>query len=102
MKLRPSLQKRSIALGGLLAILGVAAVTLTPSSANAFVGVEVGPFAVGVGPTDPPPVVYTPPPVYTEPSVVYRSPSVTYYQTYTPTYSDYYYYPGYNVDLYAH
>ena len=101
MKPRPTLQRRSIALGGLLALMGVAAVTLTPAPAAAFVGVEVGPFALGLGPTEPPPpVVYNPPPVYTEPSVVYGSPSVTYYETYTPSYSTYYY-PGRNVEVYG-
>jgi hypothetical protein len=104
MKLRSNLQKRSIALAGSVAVLGVVALTLTPAPAKAFVGVEVGPLAIGLGPTDPPPVVYAPPPTYTEPSVVYQSPPPVSYETYYTPSRTYYYYPSpsYSVDVYGH
>jgi len=100
MKVRPGLLKRSIALGGLVALMGGAAVALTPAPAKAFIGVEVGPLAVGVGPTEPPPVIYAPPvtTVYEAPPPVTYDPYTTY--TYTPGY--YYNTPSYTVEYYGH
>jgi hypothetical protein len=72
MKLRSNLKKRSIALTGLVALLGIVAVTLTPATAKAFVGVEIGPIGIGVG-TTPGPTYYYPSTYY------YPLPSVDVY-----------------------
>jgi hypothetical protein len=104
MQIRSGLLKRSIALGGVVGLAGIAAVALTPTPAQAFIGVEVGPLGVGIGSTEPapPPVVYSPPPA--QPSVVVEQPPTYTYTpsyTYTPAYPSYYYGSDYTV-VYPH
>lgn len=106
MKVGSSLQKRSFALGGLIALTGVAAVALTSVPAAAFIGVEIGPLGIGIGNREePPPVVYTPAPVYSQPAPVYSQPPTVYEEppvVYTPSYPYADYGPSYNVDVYQH
>jgi hypothetical protein len=86
---------RGLVWGGLF--LGVATVALgAPAAmANDFLGVDIGPVSVGIGPNAPtyyvpPPSTYVAPSVtYAQPSVVYQSPPATYYVA-----PDYYAAPG--------
>jgi hypothetical protein len=74
---------RSLLTGGLL--LGAATVALgAPAAmANDFVGVDIGPVSVGIGPNAPgyyyPPSYVAPSVTYAPPPVVYQSPPTTYY-----------------------
>jgi hypothetical protein len=93
--------KRVLVLGGLL--MGTASMALVPTAANArnFIGVDLGPLSVGIGPNTPdyvyvpapapvpsemtPPTSYSPPPVgYQTPTTSYQAP--TSYQVPTTNY----------------
>ena len=86
---------RALVWGGLL--LGTATVALgAPAAmANDFLGVDIGPVSVGIGPNAPT-YYYPPPPTYVAPSVTYSSPPVVYQPAPTTYYAapDYYVEPG--------
>lgn len=95
--------KRALVLGGLL--IGTASVALIPSAASArnFIGVDLGPLSVGIGPNTPDyvyvpapaPTTVTPPTTYYSPPVVYQAPAPTYREPTTTTTTTYYYsYPS--------
>ena len=76
MKAKLGFPKRALVLGGLL--IGTAGVVLAPNVASArnFIGVDLGPLSVGIGPNEPD-YYYAPTPV---PSTTYvaPAPSTTY------------------------
>jgi hypothetical protein len=124
MKGKHGFAKRALVLGGLL--MGTASMALVPMAANArnFIGVDLGPLSVGIGPNTPdyvyvpapapapsevtPPANYSPPVVYQTPTTTYRAPSVIYQTpttapTTTTTTSTYYYtYPSTTTTYYSY
>jgi hypothetical protein len=98
--MRFGFERRTYALlaGGLLLAVATAAVGAAPAKANDFLGVDIGPLSIGVGPNAP--TYYAPPPAYVAPSVtyssppvVYQTPSTTYYSA-PDSYTTYYAVPG--------
>jgi len=82
---------RSLVVAGLLGAATLAFVT-AKAEARDFVGVDLGPVSIGIGPNAP--VYYAPPPAetyvappvtYESPPVIYRDPPATYYYP-APTY----------------
>jgi len=94
--------KRALVLGGLL--IGTASVALVASAASArnFIGVDLGPPSVGIGPSTPDyvyvpapaPTTVTPPTSCYSPPVVYQAPAPTYQEPTTTTTTTYYGYPS--------
>ncbi len=84
MKAELGFTKRALILGGLL--IGTAGVALASSPANArnFIGVDVGPLSVGIGPNEPdgyavpaPAPAPAPPTTYATPPTSYVAPSAS-------------------------
>ena len=112
MRIRSNGLARALVVGGLLA--GAAGLMLAPSPASAryFIGVDVGPLSVGIGPNVPdsdtaPPAYVAPTTTYVAPPPPYPStttwveppapPTVVYEQPATTTTTYYRYTPGYYV-----
>ena len=83
MKARLRFPKRALVLGGLL--IGTAGVVLAPSAASArnFIGVDLGPLSVGIGPNEPD-YYYAPAPAPI-PSTTYVAPAPSTYVTPAPS-----------------
>lgn len=88
MKGKFRLTKRALVLGGLF--MGTASMAVLPTAASArnFIGVDLGPLSVGIGPNTPDyvyvpapapaPIEVTPPASYSPPPVVYQTPTTDY------------------------
>jgi hypothetical protein len=73
--------KSALVAGGLLVGLGAVAMP-SVAEANTFLGVDLGPISIGIGPNTPyvvpPPVYAAPAPSYVTPPTSYAVPSQTY------------------------
>ena len=86
---------RALVWGGLFLGAATVALGVPEAMANDFLGVDIGPVSIGVGPNTP--TYYAPPPTtYVAPSVTYSSPPVVYQPAPTTYYAapDYYVTPG--------